>query len=65
MAAERRLRAAMMLACDLARGALVALIAVLYWAGAVSFPLLLGLGFAVGVFFPADSSSQRLVPARR
>jgi hypothetical protein len=55
----------MMLACDLARGALVALIAVLYWAGAVSFALLLGLGFSVGAFFPADSSSQRLVPARR
>ena len=53
----------MMLASDLARAALVGLIPVLYWVGALSFPVLLAAGFAVGAFFPAYTSSQRLVLA--
>src|SRR5262245_61518971 len=53
----------MMLASDLLRAGLVALIPVLYWLDALSFPLVLAIGFAVGAFFPAYSSSQRLVLA--
>jgi MFS family permease len=53
----------MMLASDLIRAVLVGLIPVAYWAGVLSFPLVLVVGFAVGAFFPAYSSSQRLVLA--
>jgi MFS family permease len=53
----------MMLTCDLARAGLVALIPILYWAGALSFVVLLAVGFLVGAFFPAYTSSQRLVLA--
>jgi MFS family permease len=53
----------MMLASDLFRAALVALIPVMYWVGALSFPIVLAVGFVVGAFFPAYSSSQRLVLA--
>jgi hypothetical protein len=53
----------MMLASDLARAALVALIPIAYWLGALSFPLLLAVGFVVGAFFPGYASSQRLVLA--
>jgi MFS family permease len=53
----------MMLVSDLVRAILVGLIPILYWAGTLSFPLLLVLGFTVGAFFPAYSSSQRLVLA--
>ncbi len=53
----------MMLASDLIRAVLVGLIPVAYWAGVLSFPLVLVVGFAVGAFFPASSSSQRLVLA--
>jgi MFS family permease len=53
----------MMLSSDLVRAGLVGLIPVAYWLGALSFPLVLGIGFAVGAFFPAYTSSQRLVLA--
>ncbi len=53
----------MMLAADLARAALVALIPILYRAGALSFAIVLAVGFVVGAFFPGYSSSQRLVLA--
>jgi MFS family permease len=53
----------MMLACDLTRAGLVALVPILYWAGALSFAVLLTVGFLVGAFFPAYTSSQRLVLA--
>jgi hypothetical protein len=52
-----------MLTSDLSRAALVALIPTLYWVGALSFPIVLAVGFVVGAFFPAYSSSQRLVLA--
>jgi MFS family permease len=53
----------MMLACDLTRAGLVALIPILYWVDALSFALLLVVGFLVGAFFPAYTASQRLVLA--
>ncbi|OLB82512.1 MAG: hypothetical protein AUI14_00550 [Actinobacteria bacterium 13_2_20CM_2_71_6] len=53
----------MMLASDLVRAVLIALIPLLYWAGALSFPVVLVVGFVVGAFFPGYSSSQRLVMA--
>lgn len=53
----------MMLVSDLTRAGLVALVPILYWADALSFPPLLAVGFAVGAFFPAYTSSQRLVLA--
>ena len=53
----------MMLASDLIRAVLVGLVPIAYWAGVLSFPLVLVIGFAVGAFFPAYSSSQRLVLA--
>jgi MFS family permease len=48
---------------DLARAGLVALIPVLHWAGLLSFPVLLAVGFSVGAFFPAYSGSQLVVVA--
>jgi MFS family permease len=53
----------MMLTCDLTRAGLVALIPILYWFNALAFGLLLTVGFLVGAFFPAYTSSQRLVLA--
>jgi MFS family permease len=53
----------MMLGADLVRAGLVGLVPILYWAGALSFPLVLAVGFGVGAFFPGYSSSQRLVLA--
>jgi Major Facilitator Superfamily len=53
----------MMLASDLSRAVLIALIPILYWSGTLSFPLLLAVGCVVGAFFPAYSSAQRLVLA--
>jgi MFS family permease len=53
----------MMLLSDLIRAGLVGLIPLLYWAGALSFPVVLAGGFAVGAFFPGYTSSQRLVLA--
>src|SRR5262252_8880233 len=38
----------MMLASDLARAVLIALIPILYWAGALTFPVLLVVGCVVG-----------------
>jgi predicted MFS family arabinose efflux permease len=52
-----------LLVSDLARAGLVALIPILHWADALSFPVLLAIGFSVGAFFPAYSSSQLLVIA--
>ena len=53
----------MMLVSDLARAALIGLIPILYRLGALSFAVLLVVGLAVGSFFPAYSSAQRLVLA--
>ncbi len=53
----------MMLGSDLARAVLVGLVPVLYRIGVLNLGLLLALGFLVGAFFPAYSSSQRLVLA--
>ena len=52
-----------MLVSDLARAGLIALIPLLHWVDALSFPVLLAVGFGVGAFFPAYSSSQQLVMA--
>lgn len=52
-----------MLASDLLRAPLVALIPALHWAGLLTFPVLLAVGLAVGAFFPAYSSSQLMVVA--
>ena len=52
-----------MLASDLSRAALVAVIPALHWAGALSFPVIVGVAFAIGAFFPAYASSQLLVLA--
>lgn len=49
-----------MILSDLARAVLIALIPTLHWADLLSLPWLLILGFAVGAFFPAYSSSQWL-----
>jgi MFS family permease len=53
----------MMLASDLSRAFLVALIPTLYWTGALSFGVVLVVGLLVGAFFPAYQSAQRLVLA--
>jgi MFS family permease len=50
-----------MLVSDAVSAPLVALIPALHWAGLLSFPVVLGVAFAVGAFFPAYSASQRLV----
>jgi MFS family permease len=52
-----------MLASDLLRAPLVALIPILDWTGALNLPILLVIGLAVGAFFPAYASSQQLVLA--
>jgi MFS family permease len=53
----------MMLGSDLSRAVLIALVPVLYWLGALSLPVIMLIGLVVGGFFPAYSSSQRLVIA--
>jgi len=50
-----------MLASDLIRAPLVALIPALHWAGVLSFPVIAAVGLAIGAFFPAYQSSQLLV----
>jgi MFS family permease len=52
-----------MLVADASRAGLVALIPILHWAGLLSFPVLLAVGFSVGAFFPAYTSSQLLLLA--
>lgn len=53
----------MMLVSDLVRAVLVMLVPILFWIGTLSLAALLALGLGVGSFFPAYSSSQRLVLA--
>ncbi|MEV6209422.1 MFS transporter [Kitasatospora sp. NPDC051914] len=53
-----------MIVSDIARAVLVALIPALHWSHLLSLPWLLALGFGVGAFFPAYSSSQWLAMAR-
>jgi predicted MFS family arabinose efflux permease len=50
-----------MLACDLARAPIMALIPALHLLGVLSFPLLLALVFVLGAFWAPYFSSQRLV----
>ncbi len=50
-----------MLISDVVRAPLVAVIPVLHWAGVLSFPVIVAIGFAVGAFFPAYQASQLLV----
>jgi predicted MFS family arabinose efflux permease len=52
-----------MLTSDLARAALIFAIPAMHWAGTLTFPVLLAVGFGVGAFFPAYFSSQLLVVA--
>jgi MFS family permease len=52
-----------LLVSDAARAGLVGLVPILHWAGVLTFPVLLAVGFSVGAFFPAYSSSQLLVVA--
>ncbi len=52
-----------LLVSDLSRAGLVGLIPVLNAADSLSFPILIAVGFAIGAFFPAYSSSQQLVMA--
>jgi MFS family permease len=52
-----------MLGSDLARGALIALIPVLFTLGWLSFGVILAIAFVVGGFFPAYQSSSRLIVA--
>lgn len=49
--------------CDGVRAPLILLVPVLHWAGDLTFPLLLGLTFAVGVASPAYGAAQRVVVA--
>jgi MFS family permease len=53
----------LMLAADLARAALIGVIPLLFWLGWLSFPVILTVAFTVGGFFPAYSSSQRILMA--
>lgn len=49
--------------CDGVRAPLILLVPVLHWSGDLTFPLLLGLTFAVGVASPAYGAAQRVVVA--
>jgi MFS family permease len=53
----------MMLAADLLRAALMAVIPLLFWLDALSFPVILAVAFGVGGFFPGYTSSQRVIMA--
>ena len=50
-----------LLVCDAARAGLLALIPTLYLADALSFPLLVGLVFLVGVFMVPHATAQRVI----
>jgi MFS family permease len=52
-----------MLFADGLCGAAIAAIPALYWSGALSFPVLVAIAFAVGAFFPAYGASQSLLLA--
>jgi MFS family permease len=53
----------LMLSADLTRAALIAAIPLLYWAGALSFPVILAISVCIGGFFPAYQSSSQLIVA--
>jgi hypothetical protein len=53
----------LMLSADLTRAALIAAIPVLYWSGALSFPVTLIISVFIGGFFPAYQSSSQLIVA--
>jgi MFS family permease len=53
----------LMLSADLTRAALIAAIPLLYWAGALSFPVILIIGVFIGGFFPAYQASSQLIVA--
>jgi MFS family permease len=53
----------LMLGSDLARAILIGLIPLQYALGTLTYPVVLVVAFAVGGFFPAYNSSQRLVVA--
>jgi MFS family permease len=50
-----------MLVCDGARAPLIVLIPALYWAGALSFPVLLVIAFATGAMTAPYFSSQKVI----
>ncbi|HEY7197541.1 MAG TPA: MFS transporter [Gaiellaceae bacterium] len=50
-----------LLACDLVRAPLVALVPLLHAAGALSFPVLVAIVFCLGALFTPSYSSQRVV----
>jgi MFS family permease len=52
-----------MLVADLACAPTIAAVPALYWAGVLSFPVIVVAAFGVGAFFPAHSSSKSLVLA--
>jgi predicted MFS family arabinose efflux permease len=54
----------LMLTADASRAILIAVIPLLAWLGALTFPVILAVAFAIGGFFPAYSSSQRILLAR-
>ena len=53
----------LMLSADLTRAALIAAIPLLYWAHALSFPVILAISVFIGGFFPAYQSSSQLIVA--
>jgi len=53
----------LMLGSDLTRAVLIAAIPLLSWLGLLSFPVILGIGFVVGGFFPAYQSSSQIIQA--
>jgi MFS family permease len=53
----------LMLAADLARAALIAVIPLLFWLDALTFAVILAVAFAVGGFFPGYTTTQRLIMA--
>jgi MFS family permease len=53
----------LMLSSDLGRAGLIALIPVLSYFSALSFPVILAIGFVIGGFFPAYQSAGRILLA--
>ena len=53
----------LMLSADLTRAALIAAIPLLYWAHALTFPVILVISVFIGGFFPAYQSSSQLIVA--
>jgi MFS family permease len=51
----------LMLAADLLRAALIAVIPLLFWLDRLSFPVILTVAFVVGGFFPGYTTSQRMI----